>query len=650
MDRTPRPTYGRRVMNTFDGEQPQKTSPDHTTVHEAAPPFTVSIETPPGVTATPLEMGDDDGTSERIQLTTRFVNRDGQPWIPGYVPGTTTVDVSGADVTTSLELAADVGSVSGQVVGADGEPLGDATVSVGEVTTTADADGRFTLERVPSGEGLVVTAAKAGYLDTSSASITVEHSQTTSGVRIVLPLRVAVVNGGFETAGAGGDASAEGWTLDSDPAGAATRQDRDPFGGTIEGRYGASFWSASAYTASASQAIAAESPGTYTVRAYSYSGVTGTLTMRVKDADGQVIAEKELAQSSSPQPVELSADITTASFTVSFDVAGAAGDWAVIDLVEVGYLGEPEPEPDTALPDASIVSPTDGAVLSPARAGTVKATASDSGLLEAVSADLYDAKNKKLVAAIGSTSPDGALAVAEWSGEWALPAKLADGTYTIRLTVSDLAGNTRTVTQTLRIDGKRPRVTVDGPRPDTTVSPEKAGVVTVSASDKGGLDRVAANLYDAANKKLVAAIGSTSASTPIGDAKWSGKWAFPQGLPDGEYTIRVAATDKAGNTTTTTRPVRVDGTPPAVKVSTAKSTVKVTATDAVAVRAIKARLYDASGDTRIASIGKATMNSAKASKTWSLPKRLPAGTYTVAVTVTDAAGHATTEEVSITRR
>ncbi|WP_456286416.1 glycosyl hydrolase 53 family protein [Microbacterium sp. JZ70] len=178
----------------------------------------------------------------------------------GYVASTTQLTVSGSNVTASVQLIEDVGTVTGTVVGTDGQPLSGAAVRIGEAETTTGSDGAFTIAGVPSGQGLVVTAAQVGYLDSFSAPITVVHSQTTSGVRIELPVAVPVVNGSFETAGADGDASAEGWTLTSEPAGAVIRQDRRPFQGTVDGSYAVSFWAASAYTAAPCRRSRSRSP------------------------------------------------------------------------------------------------------------------------------------------------------------------------------------------------------------------------------------------------------------------------------------------------------------------------------------------------------------------------------------------------------
>ncbi len=460
----------------------------------------------------------------------------------GYVAQTLPVTVSGSDVTASAQLVADIGDVAGEVVGPDGQPLAGASVSIGELATTTDAAGAFLLEGVPSGSGLVVEAELEGYLGSGSAPIAVVHSETTSGVSIRLPIAVPVVNGSFETAGAAGETAAEGWEFSSDPAGAAIRQDREAFGGTEDGRYAATFWLDSAYTARLAQTVTVDAPGTYTVRAHSYSGVTGALAMTVTDADGTVLARTPLPRTSSPQQVELTAEVTGTSFTIAFDVDGAAGDWAVIDKVEAGFLGsgQSEPEPDTVAPEAEITSPAEGASLRSTATAAVAATARDEGIVSSVSADLFGGKKNKRIAHLGDAS---SLESTEWAGQWALPDRLADGRYTIRLTATDAAGNETTATRSFQIDATRPSL---------SLSTTKA-TVTLRAKDAGGLQKAAANLYDAKNKTLIAAIGSADLS----GTKAKQRWSLPTGLPQGTYTVRAAVRDAAGNTTTTTTKITV---------------------------------------------------------------------------------------------
>ncbi|MBL0888042.1 glycosyl hydrolase 53 family protein [Myceligenerans indicum] len=272
----------------------------------------------------------------------------------GYVTAPVSAEVCGSDVVRAVELVQDVGAVSGHVFAPDGRPLGGAVVTVGGQETATSGDGSYLVEGVGSGTGLVAQAGLPGYLDTFSAAFTVEQGVTTSGVDVTLPLEVAVTNGSFETAGEGGETTAAGWTFASDPAGAVVRQDREYFGGTVDGRYAATFWLDTPYTASLEQSVPAASPGIYSARAQVQAGVTGTFTMYLKDDAGNVLAEKQVANSASARQVELSAEVPSGSFTMGFRVEGSAGDWAVVDLATAGYLGA-----TTAGNEPAVAAPSD---------------------------------------------------------------------------------------------------------------------------------------------------------------------------------------------------------------------------------------------------------------------------------------------------
>lgn len=69
------------MTTSFDGEQPDTTTASRPSTTSPAP-HRVRVTAPPPITATPLQMGDPDSTQQRVQLTTRYVTRDGEPWIP----------------------------------------------------------------------------------------------------------------------------------------------------------------------------------------------------------------------------------------------------------------------------------------------------------------------------------------------------------------------------------------------------------------------------------------------------------------------------------------------------------------------------------------------------------------------------------------
>lgn len=78
--------------------------------------------------------------------------------------------------------------------------------------------------------------------------------------------------------------------------------------------------------------------------------------------------------------------------------------------------------------------------------GAVTASASDGVGLKRVAVNLYNASNTTLVAAVGSTPASAAITSATWQEAWSLPQGVAPGEYTLRASVIDAAGNSRTVT------------------------------------------------------------------------------------------------------------------------------------------------------------------------------------------------------------
>ncbi|MCT9819584.1 beta-galactosidase [Microbacterium sp. W1N] len=77
------------MTTPFDGEQRPPSPTDTDTPTDTPPPtdrgtprLRVEVPAAPPVGAAPLDMGDDDATANRVQLTTRYVTFDGAPWVP----------------------------------------------------------------------------------------------------------------------------------------------------------------------------------------------------------------------------------------------------------------------------------------------------------------------------------------------------------------------------------------------------------------------------------------------------------------------------------------------------------------------------------------------------------------------------------------
>ena len=154
----------------------------------------------------------------------------------------------------------------------------------------------------------------------------------------------------------------------------------------------------------------------------------------------------------------------------------------------------------------------------------------------------------------GSTDPDGTITTYRWdfgddqtaTGPNATHTYAADGTYTVRLTVTDDDGATGTTTRS---------VTVAATPPPANVAP----TATIAAP---GIDE---------RTITVNGTGSTDPDGTITTYRWdfgddqtaTGPNATHTYAADGTYTVRLTVTDDDGATGTTTRSVTVAATPPA---------------------------------------------------------------------------------------
>ncbi len=115
----------------------------------------------------------------------------------------------------------------------------------------------------------------------------------------------------------------------------------------------------------------------------------------------------------------------------------------------------------------------------------------------------------------------------------------AEGTTTLRYTVTDVAGNSTSATATVRVDNGSPVVSDDAPSGWVT------GPVTVHLNATDTVSGIASLLY------------STEGSTPT--VTYSGSIVISD---EGTTTLRYTATDVQGHATSVTKAVRIDNTAP----------------------------------------------------------------------------------------
>jgi hypothetical protein len=127
-------------------------------------------------------------------------------------------------------------------------------------------------------------------------------------------------------------------------------------------------------------------------------------------------------------------------------------------------------------------------------------------------------------------------------GGWQSSASLGDGIYTVNFRTVDNAGNSSSVSRTIKVDSILPTVTPIVPSPDGLNDWFITAPVNVAAmgSDTGS--------------------GLASALVSVN----GGNWQPSLSLSDGVYTVNFKSTDNAGNTATATRTVKVDASLPVI--------------------------------------------------------------------------------------
>ena len=181
---------------------------------------------------------------------------------------------------------------------------------------------------------------------------------------------------------------------------------------------------------------------------------------------------------------------------------------------------------DNIPPTSAITTPTDGAKVGNAVTYNITGTASDT-----------DSGVQKVEVSTnnGGTWSPVTSGTTSWSYTWTLP---ADGSYTIRVKATDNVGNVETPGAgiTVIVDKTSPTSTFtfpgNGPLNGTTRT------ITGTASDTGG---------SGLQKVEVSTDNGGNWHTATGTTTWSYTWTLPV---DGSYSLKVKATDNAGNVET----------------------------------------------------------------------------------------------------
>ncbi|ANG94153.1 type 1 secretion target domain-containng protein [Lelliottia amnigena] len=217
---------------------------------------------------------------------------------------------------------------------------------------------------------------------------------------------------------------------------------------------------------------------------------------------------------------------------------------------------------------------------------------------------------------------------------------LSEGTWTVTVSGKDAAGNTVSGHQTLTVDTQPPSLSVDTLSQDNIINAAEHGqpviVSGTTSAEAGQIVTVSLN-----GKNHTATVGS--------DGKWSLTLSASEvnALGEGDHTLTVNVSDKAGNPTSTTSSFSVDTTAPVVTVNTvAGDNVLNTAEQGQAHVITGHASGAAAGDIVTVTLGNHTFTGmVQVDGSWSVGVpasvfgSLGEGQHTFTVSVTDAAGN-----------
>jgi len=330
------------------------------------------------------------------------------------------------------------------------------------------------------------------------------------------------------------------------------------------------------------------------------------------------------------------------TYTASGLTAGITYYFAVSALDntsnESGYSSEVSASiGDSTPPTVTIASPTSGSTYATA-GGTITLSGTATDNVGVTTVAWANAANRTSGTATGTSS---------WSKSGI---SLASGSNTITVTASDGAGNTASDTLTVTYtapDTTEPAISITSPTAGSTYA-ATTGTISLSgtASDNVGVNRVA--WANAANGTSGIATGTTS---------WS---VSAISLIEGSNNLAVTATDSTGNMTSATLTVTYSVPKTVTAADTTKPTVIIktpTTNTTYRTRSSSVKMAGTASDnvgiTRVTWVN--TANGARGTATgtasWSVSRiTLKIGTNDLVITAYDAAGNASTDTLSVTRR
>ena len=241
---------------------------------------------------------------------------------------------------------------------------------------------------------------------------------------------------------------------------------------------------------------------------------------------------------------------------------------------------------------------------------------------------------------------------------------LADGSYSIKANVADIAGNSAiTASQAITVDGTSPTISITSPVAGDNVinKAEAAAGVTISGTAAAGSAAVNGQTATITIVDSTNTVKDTYTATVAAGA-WSVNVtaAQAQGLADGSYSIKADLSDAAGNAATTaTQAIAVDETAPTIAITSpvagdniinkveAAAGVIVSGTAAAGSAAVNGQIATITIVDSTNAV-KDTYTATVAGGTWSVnvtaaqAQGLADGSYSIKANVSDVAGNAAT--------
>ncbi|WP_407305155.1 Ig-like domain-containing protein [Enterobacter hormaechei] len=217
---------------------------------------------------------------------------------------------------------------------------------------------------------------------------------------------------------------------------------------------------------------------------------------------------------------------------------------------------------------------------------------------------------------------------------------LGDGTWTVNVSGKDAAGNTVSGSQTIGVDTASPVISVDTIAQDNIINAAEHNqpLTLTGKTDAEAGQIVTVTLNGKNHTATVGSDGSWSVTLPASEV---------QALANGEHTLTVNVSDKAGNGSSTTADFTVDTAAPVVTINTVAGDDILNTSEQGQAQIISGQANGAAeGDVVTVTVGGKTFTGAvQADGSWSVGVpasvigALGEGNHSISVSVTDAAGN-----------